>query len=111
MNRKQEREASKYDWNQVFSVLNKIRDELRDNFPFHVLQVDGAEADDMEAEFVRNVCEKEIYKRKLCLDMVAFFHNESIVILILAANLLAASGCEIDWAFRAMSFNCSGSFI
>ena len=33
MNRKQERENSKYDWNQVFSVLNKIRDELRAYFP------------------------------------------------------------------------------
>ena len=53
MNRKQEREASKYDWNQVFSVLNKIRDELRDNFPFHVLQVDGAEADDIIASLVK----------------------------------------------------------
>jgi len=52
MNRKQEREASKYDWNQVFSVLNKIRDELRNNFPFHVLQVDGAEADDIIASLV-----------------------------------------------------------
>ena len=53
LNRKQERENSKYDWNQVFSVLNKIRDELRDNFPFHVLQVDGAEADDIIASLVK----------------------------------------------------------
>ena len=28
-NRKKERENSKYDWEQVFSVLNKIRDEIR----------------------------------------------------------------------------------
>ena len=53
MNRKQERENSKYDWNQVFSVLNKIRDELRAYFPFHVLQVDGAEADDIIASLVK----------------------------------------------------------
>ena len=46
-NRKQERENSKYDWDQVFSVLNKIRDELRNNFPYHVIQVQGAEADDI----------------------------------------------------------------
>ena len=48
-NRKQEREASKYDWDKVFSVLNKVRDELRDNFPYKVLQVQGAEADDIVA--------------------------------------------------------------
>ena len=48
-NRKQEREASKYDWDQVFSVLNTIRDELKGNFPYKVLQVQGAEADDIVA--------------------------------------------------------------
>ena len=48
-NRKQEREASKYDWDKVFSVLNKVRDELRENFPYKVLQVQGAEADDIVA--------------------------------------------------------------
>ena len=53
MNRKKERETSKYDWDQVFSVLNKIRDELRNNFPYHVLQVEGAEADDIIATLVR----------------------------------------------------------
>jgi hypothetical protein len=46
-NRKQEREASKYNWDEVFSVLNKIRDEVRTNLPYHVLQVQGAEADDI----------------------------------------------------------------
>jgi len=52
-NRKQERENSKYDWDQVFSVLNKIRDELKNNFPYQVLQVQGAEADDVIASLVR----------------------------------------------------------
>ena len=48
-NRKQEREASKYNWDEVFSVLNTIRDELKDNFPYRVVQVQGAEADDVIA--------------------------------------------------------------
>lgn len=48
-NRKTEREASKYNWDEVFSVLNKIRDELKENFPFLVIQVKGAEADDIIA--------------------------------------------------------------
>lgn len=46
-NRKQERETSKYNWDEVFSVLNTIRDEIRGNLPYHVLQVQGAEADDI----------------------------------------------------------------
>ena len=53
-NRKQERENSKYDWDMVFSVLNKIRDEIRENFPYQVIQVQGAEADDVIASIVRH---------------------------------------------------------
>jgi len=53
-NRKKERENSKYDWEQVFSVLNKIRDEIRLNLPYHVIQVQGAEADDVIASLVRH---------------------------------------------------------
>ena len=52
-NRKQERESSKYDWDMVFSVLNKIRDEIRRNLPYYVLQIKGAEADDVIASLVR----------------------------------------------------------
>jgi hypothetical protein len=48
-NRKQEREESSIDWDQVFSVLNKIRDEIRINFPYKVIQAQGAEADDVIA--------------------------------------------------------------
>ena len=48
-NRKQERETSKYDWDEVFSVLNMIRDEIKESFPYRVIQVDGAEADDVIA--------------------------------------------------------------
>jgi len=55
-NRKSEREKSNIDWDKVFSVLNKIRDELRANFPYHVIQVQGAEADDVIASIVRYNC-------------------------------------------------------
>ena len=48
-NRKQERETSKYDWDEMFSVLNIIRDEVKANLPYQVLQVAGAEADDVIA--------------------------------------------------------------
>ena len=51
-NRKQERESSKYNWDEVFSVLNIIRDEIKSNFPYRVIQVQGAEADDVIASVV-----------------------------------------------------------
>ena len=52
-NRKQERETSKYDWDLVFSVLNTIRDEIRRYLPYYVIQVQGAEADDVIATLSR----------------------------------------------------------
>lgn len=56
--RKKEREESKYDWDLVFSVLNKIRDEIRSNFPWKVLQSPGTEADDIIAV----LCSHNSYK-------------------------------------------------
>jgi hypothetical protein len=56
-NRKQEREKSKYDWNEVFSVLNTIRDEIKDHFPYQVIQVESAEADDVIASLVHKTTE------------------------------------------------------
>lgn len=47
--RKHDREASGLDWDMIFTVLNGLRDELRDNFPYKTLNVDGAEADDVIA--------------------------------------------------------------
>jgi hypothetical protein len=47
--RKQDREASGLDWGLIFDTLNKIRDELKISFPYKVLDVEGAEADDIIA--------------------------------------------------------------
>lgn len=48
-NRKKARAQSEIDWNQIFNCLNKIRDELKHYSPYRVLQVEGAEADDVIA--------------------------------------------------------------
>jgi 5'-3' exonuclease len=50
--RKHDREASGLDWNMIFDVLNRLRDELRDNFPYKTLNVEGAEADDVIARWI-----------------------------------------------------------
>ena len=47
--RSHDREASGYDWGMIFDTLNKIRDDLKEYFPYKVLDVDGAEADDVIA--------------------------------------------------------------
>ena len=67
-NRKQEREESKYDWDEVFSVLNTIRDEIRNNLPYHVIQVQGAEADDVIASICIHNSKKEEPEKTLILS-------------------------------------------
>jgi len=52
-NRKKERDASELDWNAVFETLNKIRQEIKDFFPYKVIQVEHAEADDVIATLVK----------------------------------------------------------
>lgn len=46
-NRKKDREKSEFDWPLIFETLNKIRDELKEYFPYKVIDVEGAEADDI----------------------------------------------------------------
>lgn len=48
-NRKKTREASELDWGAIFNCLNTMRDELKAFFPYRVIQVEGAEADDVIA--------------------------------------------------------------
>jgi len=47
-NRKKKRDSSSdMDWPEVFRIINTIREELQQNFPYKVIQVEGAEADDI----------------------------------------------------------------
>lgn len=53
-NRKKSRKESELNWNEIFECLNKIRQELNDYFPYRVLHVETAEADDIIATLVFN---------------------------------------------------------
>lgn len=47
--RKKARESSGHDWNSIFEVLGKIKQELKDYSPYKVIDVDTCEADDIIA--------------------------------------------------------------
>jgi len=47
--RKKGRETDDKDWNKIFEVLNNIKSELKNIFPYKFLEVYGAEADDIIA--------------------------------------------------------------
>lgn len=47
IHRKKDRDESGLDWNMIFTVLNGIRDDIREKFPYKVIQIEHAEADDI----------------------------------------------------------------
>jgi hypothetical protein len=46
-NRRKNREKSELNWTHIFDTLSKVREELKEYFPYRVIQIDGAEADDI----------------------------------------------------------------
>jgi 5'-3' exonuclease len=52
-NRKKNQEASDLDWKSIFECLNKIRQELKDYFPYRVIDIESAEADDIIGTLVK----------------------------------------------------------
>lgn len=45
--RKSGRETSSVDWSEIFEMFNQLKREIKENFPYRVIEVDTAEADDI----------------------------------------------------------------
>ena len=45
--RKTGRESDNRDWTQIFGCFDQLKKELKENFPYRLIQVDSAEADDI----------------------------------------------------------------
>lgn len=56
-NRKKSRDASSFDWDAAFEILNEVREELRNNFPYKLIQINGCEADDIIGTLAYNTQE------------------------------------------------------
>lgn len=60
--RKKDREDSKLDWGAIFDCLNKIRDEIKEYLHYKVIEVYGAEADDVIATLAKHFSSTEMHK-------------------------------------------------
>ena len=58
--RRRDRIQTGLDWNEIFETLNKIRDEIKDYFPYKVVDVDSAEADDIIGTLAKQADESEL---------------------------------------------------
>lgn len=59
-NRKKSQEKSELNWPAIFECMNKIRAELKEFFPYKVIDVDTCEADDIIATLVKNETDEDV---------------------------------------------------
>lgn len=59
-NRKKNQEKSELDWKAIFECLNKIRAELKEYFPYRVIDVESAEADDIIATLAKDTWNEQV---------------------------------------------------
>jgi len=57
--RKKARDKNKLDMDEIFKWVDRIKEDLRDNFPYKIVEVEGAEADDVIALLTRRYCMSE----------------------------------------------------
>jgi hypothetical protein len=58
-NRKKSQAESELNWKEIFECLNKIKDELKQYFPYRIIDIDTAEADDVIATLVMNYSKEQ----------------------------------------------------
>jgi len=76
--RKSNREKSDLDWGLIFDTLSEMRIDLATHFPYKVLHIDRAEADDIVAVMTKYVQENELIQTGLV--------EESQKVLILSSD-------------------------
>jgi len=59
-NRKKSQDKSELDWKSIFECMNKIRAELKEFFPYKVIDIESAEADDIIATLVKTNTDEDI---------------------------------------------------
>jgi len=62
-NRKKSRDDSDFDWNTAWTILNQVREEIKENFPYKLIHVDGCEADDIIGTLVEQTQQFGSYEK------------------------------------------------
>lgn len=56
-NRRKGRDDSDFNWEEAFRIMHKVKDEIKENFPYKVLHIEGCEADDIIGTMVEHTQE------------------------------------------------------
>lgn len=76
--RKKDRQASGIDWTTMFGILDKVRQELIDVFPYKTINVEGAEADDIIGTIVNNFTNEKILIVSSDKDFIQLHTNANV---------------------------------
>lgn len=63
--RKSNRDKSDLDWGLIFDTLNEMRQDIAQHFPWKVMHIDRAEADDIIAVLTKHLQENELIQQGL----------------------------------------------
>ena len=63
--RKSNRDKSDLDWGLIFDTLNEMRQDIAQHFPWKVMHIDRAEADDIIAVLTKHLQENELVQQGL----------------------------------------------
>jgi 5'-3' exonuclease len=66
--RREGRNNDDKDWESVFGLIHTIKEEIRDNFPYKVVQLDKVEADDIIATIIKKTCKKWFNEKYLIIS-------------------------------------------
>lgn len=66
--RKHDRKASTLDYSLIYESINELKDDIRENFPWVLIEVDGAEGDDVIAVLTKYTQSNELVQDGLFSD-------------------------------------------
>lgn len=67
-NRKKKREEDSFDWARAFEIMHDVKQEIMDNFPYKVIEVDECEADDVIGTLCENTQEFGEYENVMIIS-------------------------------------------
>lgn len=87
--RKEDRDKSGFDWDTIWDCMHKVRDELQAYMPYQVLEVNGAEGDD-----IIGVLSKSLSKQQ---KVVIISGDKDMVQLQRYPNVVQFAPVEKEW--------------
>ena len=79
-NRKKYRQQSSVDWSAVFNILNKVREEIDTHFPYKVVRIETAEADDIIGTLCQASVNPRFFKQRYSINL-DYLDKDPILIL------------------------------